>query len=401
LSPRAWSSGQRAVRAATAVAFARPARGRAAAGCRSSRGPPRSARPRLAGAGCDHPPPIDIAARGSAYRRSWRARRFRRRGRARALGRAGPRVAARAAAPSDPAMPLDGGNRGRSDASTANIANRSRHCPGGGPECRRRCGRRRRPRARQRRPSRPRQHRNSGPSRAGPRRGCHQRGRRLVPVGRAVSLGRIRRRRRVLACDSGTIATWAARHQTIRGGRGFFLSGSPATTVPGMRYAIGMQQVFPGRQVIAYAGHGGFAMLMAEFFTEIQHQLPVKVVINNDSPGQMLCEQMLVGYPQQGVRYPKSVRELRGTRRSQRRTRHQGGTSGRGPRRRPAGAQTAVLVLQRPERRRSDCAQSTPKLNASSSARWARTLMSGAVSRAPLRHRGDRRASCASSSWPG
>jgi hypothetical protein len=290
-------------------------------------------------------------------------------------------VAARAAAPSDPAMPLDGGNRGRSNASTANVANRSRHCPGGGPECRRRCGRRRRPRARQRRPSRPRQHRNSGPSRAGPRRGCRQRERRLVPVGRSVSLGRIRRRRRVLACDSGTIATWAARP-----GRSAAAGGS---SCPGAwqrwlrawlrhRHAAG----FPGRQVIAYAGHGGFAMLMAEFFTEIQHQLPVKVVINNDSLRQMLCEQMVVGYPQQGVRYPKSVRELRGTRRSQRRTRHQGGTSGRGPRRRPAGAQIAVLVLQRPEWRRSDCAQSTPKLNASSPARWARTLMSGAVSRA-------------------
>jgi hypothetical protein len=135
------------------------------------------------------------------------------------------------------------------------------------------------------------------------------------------------------------------------------------------RHAAG----FPGRQVIAYVGDRGLAMLMAEFPTEIQHQLSVKVVINNNSPGQMLYEQMVVGYPQQGVRYPKSVRELRGTRRSQRRTRHQGGTSGRGPRRRTAGAQTAVLVLQEPERRRSDCAQSTPKLNASSPARWART----------------------------
>jgi hypothetical protein len=196
-----------------------------------------------------------------------------RRGRARALSRAGPRVAARAAAPSDPAMPLDGGNRGRSDASTANVANRSRHCPGGGPECRRRCSRRRRPRARQRRPSRPRQHRISSPSRAAPPPWLSQRERRLVPVGRSVTLGRIRRRRRVLACDSGTIATWAARHQTIRGGRGFFLSGSLATMAPGMRYAIGMRQAFPGRQVIAYVGDGGFAMLMAEFPTEIQHQL--------------------------------------------------------------------------------------------------------------------------------
>ena len=33
----------------------------------------------------------------------------------------------------------------------------------------------------------------------------------------------------ILTCDSGTIATWAARHWTIRGGREFYLSGSLAT----------------------------------------------------------------------------------------------------------------------------------------------------------------------------
>lgn len=133
----------------------------------------------------------------------------------------------------------------------------------------------------------------------------------------------------MLTCDSGTIATWAARHWTFRGGREFFLSGNLATMAPGMPCAIGMQQAFPSWQVIAYVGDGGFAMLMAEFLTAIQHQLPVKVVINNNnSVGQILWEQMVLGYPEHGVRYPESVRELRGTRRSQRQTRHQGGRPG-------------------------------------------------------------------------
>ena len=110
----------------------------------------------------------------------------------------------------------------------------------------------------------------------------------------------------ILTCDSGTIATWAARHWTVRGGREFYLSGNLATMAPGMPYAIGMQQAFPGRQVIAYVGDGGFAMLMAEFLTAIQHQLPVKVVINNNnSLGQILWEQMVLGYPEHGVRYPE------------------------------------------------------------------------------------------------
>jgi pyruvate dehydrogenase (quinone) len=108
----------------------------------------------------------------------------------------------------------------------------------------------------------------------------------------------------VLTCDSGTIATWAARHWTIRGGRQFFLSGNLASMAPGLPYAIGIQHAYPGRQVIAYVGDGGFSMLMAEFLTAVQHNLPVKVVINNNnSLGQILWEQMVLGYPEHGVRY--------------------------------------------------------------------------------------------------
>jgi pyruvate dehydrogenase (quinone)/pyruvate oxidase len=110
----------------------------------------------------------------------------------------------------------------------------------------------------------------------------------------------------ILTCDSGTIATWAARHWTIRGDRQFYLSGNLATMAPGLPYAIGIQHAFPGRQVIAFVGDGGFSMLMAEFLTAIQHRLPVKVVINNNnSLGQILWEQMVLGYPEHGVRYPE------------------------------------------------------------------------------------------------
>jgi pyruvate dehydrogenase (quinone) len=75
---------------------------------------------------------------------------------------------------------------------------------------------------------------------------------------------------------------------------------------PGLPYAIGIQHAFPGRQVIAFVGDGGFAMLMAEYLTAIQHRLPVKVVINNNNAlGQILWEQMVLGYPEHGVRYPE------------------------------------------------------------------------------------------------
>ena len=108
----------------------------------------------------------------------------------------------------------------------------------------------------------------------------------------------------ILTSDSGTIATWAARHFTIRGGRQFYLSGNLATMAPGLPYAIAAQVAYPGRQCIAFVGDGGFAMLMAEFHTAAWHGLPVKVVVcNNGLLGQILWEQMALGYPEVGVRY--------------------------------------------------------------------------------------------------
>jgi pyruvate dehydrogenase (quinone)/pyruvate oxidase len=108
----------------------------------------------------------------------------------------------------------------------------------------------------------------------------------------------------ILTCDSGTVATWAARYWTIHGGREFYLSGNLATMAPGLPYAVAMQHAYPDRQVIAYIGDGAFAMLMAEFHTACWQGLPIKVVVNNNnSLGQILWEQMVLGYPEYGVRY--------------------------------------------------------------------------------------------------
>ncbi|MBX6355208.1 MAG: pyruvate oxidase [Micromonosporaceae bacterium] len=108
----------------------------------------------------------------------------------------------------------------------------------------------------------------------------------------------------ILTTDSGTIATWAARHWTIRGDRQFYLSGNLATMAPGLPYAIAAQHAYPGRQVIAYVGDGGFAMLMAEFLTAVRHELPIKVIVNNNNSfGQILWEQIILGYPEYRVRH--------------------------------------------------------------------------------------------------
>jgi pyruvate dehydrogenase (quinone) len=112
----------------------------------------------------------------------------------------------------------------------------------------------------------------------------------------------------ILCSDSGTIATWSARHFDVRDGREFYLSGNLATMAPGLPYSIAAQLAHPGRQCIAFVGDGGFAMLMAELDTACRYELPIKVVVcNNGLLGQILWEQMVLGYPEHGVRFERSA----------------------------------------------------------------------------------------------
>ncbi len=87
----------------------------------------------------------------------------------------------------------------------------------------------------------------------------------------------------ILASDSGPVATWSARHFDVRGGRSYLLSANLATMAAALPYAIAAQWAHPTRQAIAVLGAQGFAKLMAEFLTAVEHDLPVKVVVLNDS----------------------------------------------------------------------------------------------------------------------
>jgi pyruvate dehydrogenase (quinone)/pyruvate oxidase len=76
----------------------------------------------------------------------------------------------------------------------------------------------------------------------------------------------------------------------------------------GVPYCIASQWAHPGRQCIAFVGDGGFAMLMAEFATGCRYELPIKVFIcNNGGLGQILWEQIVLGYPEFGVRYNRVI----------------------------------------------------------------------------------------------
>lgn len=107
----------------------------------------------------------------------------------------------------------------------------------------------------------------------------------------------------IIASDSGTITTWAARQIRIRHGQRFSVSGNLATMACGLPYAIAAQVAYPDRQCVAFVGDGGFSMLMGEFATCVQERLPIKVVVvNNASLGMIKWEQMVfLGNPEYGA----------------------------------------------------------------------------------------------------
>jgi pyruvate dehydrogenase (quinone) len=119
----------------------------------------------------------------------------------------------------------------------------------------------------------------------------------------AWELGERLRNDAIVSCDSGTIATWWARHILARRGQMHTLSGNLATMAPGLPYTIAAQVAFPSRQCVAFVGDGGFSMLMADFVTAVKYKLPIKVVIiKNNTLGQIKWEQMVfLGNPEYGV----------------------------------------------------------------------------------------------------
>ena len=87
----------------------------------------------------------------------------------------------------------------------------------------------------------------------------------------------------VFTVDTGTACIWAARYVTAKPGRNILGSFNWATMANAMPYAMGVAIAVPGREAIALCGDGGFAMLMGDLLTIATRQLPVKLVVLNNS----------------------------------------------------------------------------------------------------------------------
>ncbi|ALG07015.1 pyruvate dehydrogenase [Kibdelosporangium phytohabitans] len=111
----------------------------------------------------------------------------------------------------------------------------------------------------------------------------------------------------VFTVDTGMCNVWAARYLTPNGRRrvlGSFRHGSMANALP---HAIGAQLAHPGRQVVSLSGDGGLGMLMGELLTVAATNIPVKVVLfNNSTLGMVKLEMLVDGLPSFGTDHPSA-----------------------------------------------------------------------------------------------
>jgi pyruvate dehydrogenase (quinone) len=102
----------------------------------------------------------------------------------------------------------------------------------------------------------------------------------------------------IFTVDTGMCNVWSSHYIHPTKDRrliGSFNHGSMANALP---QAIGAQCAFPGRQVISMSGDGGLAMLMGDLLTVTQYDLPIKIVVfNNSVLGMVKLEMESAGFP--------------------------------------------------------------------------------------------------------
>jgi pyruvate dehydrogenase (quinone) len=121
---------------------------------------------------------------------------------------------------------------------------------------------------------------------------------RIHPQAVARTVSDLAARDAVFVIDTGLNTLWSGNWIRQSGEQriiGSFNNGAVGTA---LGQANGIQALDRSRQVIALCGDGGFNMLMCEFLTAVQHKLPVKVVVyNNSSLGLITLEAESIGVP--------------------------------------------------------------------------------------------------------
>ena len=163
----------------------------------------------------------------------------------------------------------------------------------------------------------------------------------IHPQAVARSVSDLAARDAVFVIDTGLNTLWSGNWIRQSGEQriiGSFNNGAVGTA---LGQANGIQALDRSRQVIALCGDGGFNMLMCEFLTAVQHKLPVRAVVyNNSAFGLITLEAEALGLPawKKAIDFPNPG--LCGAGARLRRGRLQGGKTWRVARRHRRGAQS-------------------------------------------------------------
>lgn len=100
----------------------------------------------------------------------------------------------------------------------------------------------------------------------------------------------------IFSVDVGTSTVWSTRYLNLTTSNKFIVSswlGTMGCALPG---ALAAKRAYPNRQVIGIAGDGAFQMVMQDFATAIQYDLPMVIfVLNNEQLSFIKYEQQSAG----------------------------------------------------------------------------------------------------------
>ena len=106
----------------------------------------------------------------------------------------------------------------------------------------------------------------------------------------------------VFTVDTGMCNVWGARYLQMKPGRRILASFSHGSMANALPQALGAKVGSPDRQVVALCGDGGLSMLMGELLTAAGLDIPVKLMVfNNSTLGMVRAEMMVVGYQPWGT----------------------------------------------------------------------------------------------------
>lgn len=100
----------------------------------------------------------------------------------------------------------------------------------------------------------------------------------------------------VISADVGTATVWSTRYLNLGVNNKFIISSWLGTMGCGLPGAMASKIAYPNRQAIAIAGDGAFQMVMQDFATAVQYDLPLTVfVLNNKQLAFIKYEQQAAG----------------------------------------------------------------------------------------------------------